>query len=570
MQLRKLKSSSLWFKQTEILQNTAQIATVIDQFVAQAITTGPSLHSTPTWNSILRAYAKSPTPIKALRIYNHFLFTNQPDKYTYPPLFKACSRLLSHSNGRELHAHVVKTGLDADIYVQNALLCLYGHVFGIRAARNLFDKMPERDIVSWNTLLGLYNNCKKSCARVLILFKRLICEDTRPDRITFVIVLSACARQVEIDCGRAVHCFVTKLGLECSINLENALLEMYTKSGDMDTALSLFNRMVSRRDALSCTIIMNGYVEMGLIDLARKIFDSVLVKDSVMWGAMIHGYVKAKRPEEALELFELMIGTGMVPDEKFMVGAISACASLSNVEFGRQVHQFINGNNICQDMFVKTALIDMYCKCGSLEEALIIFYKMSDEKDVFVWTTMIEGLANSGQGNRALGLFKQMQRQGVMPNEATFVSVLTACTHSGLITEGCQLFRAMATVYKIEPKIEHFGCLIDLLSRSGSLNPAEEFVEIMPCVDKLIAYKTLLSACVKYSEHNLGKRIANEIMKINTQDSATFVLLSNFYALTGQWSEANQLRRNMKQFDTNKKPGISAHVPGFTEKKSCI
>ncbi|TXG48165.1 hypothetical protein EZV62_027459 [Acer yangbiense] len=544
------------------LQKTAHNhnARVIDQVLSHAITNGLTTHSTSTWNCILRAYSKSPTPIKALRIFNQFSPSIYPDNYTYPPLLKACSSLFSLSMGTGLHARLTKTGLDADIYVQNALLQFYGVVVAdLTYAHVLFDRMPYRDIASWNTFLGIYNNNPDfGIQNLLILFKRLMCEEIKADKITFVILLSACAREEEIDCGRALHSFVTKVGLECNLNLENALLEMYTKCGDMDAALTLFNQMVSMRDLVSYTILINGYVEMGSVDLARQIFDNILIKDSVLWGSMIHAYVKAKQPKAALELFKKMVDDGvMIPDENIMVSVISACASLSDLQFGRLVHQFIFQNNISQDAFVKTALIDMYSKCGSLEEALVTFYKM-DDKDVFAWTTMIEGLAKSGIGDKALRLFNQMERQGVTPNEATFVSVLAACSHSGLITEGCQLFTRIATVYRVKPKMEHFGCIIDLLSRAGLLYQAEEFIKSIPSKDKLIAYKTLLSACIKYSEFNLGKKVANEIMNLGSQSNATFILLSNFYALTGQWDEVTEVRRNMKRFDARKKPGTSA------------
>ncbi|KAL5838955.1 hypothetical protein ACOSQ4_011563 [Xanthoceras sorbifolium] len=542
------------------LQKTAHDAKVIDQVHAQAITNG-LIYVTPTWNCILRAYSKSSKPVKALRIYNYFFIkecSTYPDNYTYPPLLKACSCLLSLSKGSELHARVTKTGLIGDIYVQNALLHFYGRVSELTDARVLFDRMPYRDIASWNTLLGIYNNNPDSGTQVLILFKRLMREEIKADKITLVILLSACAREEELHCGEALHCYATKVGLECLLNLENALLEMYTNCGNMDAALTLFNQMVSTRDIVSYTILINGYVAMGSLDLAREIFDNISVKDSVLWGSMMHAYVKAKRPKTALELFEKMVDEGAIPDENIMVSIISACASSSDLQYGRQIHRFMLRKNISQDTFVKTALIDMYSKCGSLEEALVTFYK-TDDKDIFTWTTMIEGLAKSGRGDKALRLFNQMERRGVMPNEATFVSVLAACSHSGLITEGCHLFGRMARVYSVQPKIEHFGCLIDLLSRAGLLYQAEEFIKIIPSEDKLIAYKTLLSACIKYSEFDLGKKVANDIMKLGSHCNATFILLSNFYALTGQWAEITGARRNMKQLDTRKKkPGTSA------------
>ncbi|XP_031260157.1 putative pentatricopeptide repeat-containing protein At3g15930 [Pistacia vera] len=537
---------------------TTYNAKIIDQVLTQSITNG-LFHATPTWNCILRAYSKSPTPIKAILIYNHFFIrknSTHPDNYTYPPLLKACLGVFSLPKGQELHAHVTKLGLDSDIYVQNDLIHFYGFMNELTSARGVFDEMPHRVIVSWNTLLGIYNDSSNSFVEVLVLFKRLICEEIKADRITLVILLSACAQFGRPDFGRAVHCYATKVGLECMLGLENALLGMYLKCREMRAALRVFDEMVSRRDVVSHTILIKGCAEMGIVELGREVFDMIVDKDTVIWSSMMHAYVKAKLPKEALKLFKIMVDEGVIPDENTMVSVLSACASLSDLECGRLVHRFIHQNNIKQDVFVKTALIDMYSKCGCLEDALVLFYKMGC-KDVFTWTIMIEGLANYGLGIEALRVFNQMERQGIKPNEATFVSVLAACSHSGLVTEGCQLFRRMVGVDRIQPKNEHFGCLIDLFSRAGLLYQAEEFIETMKAEDKLIAYKTLLSACIRYSEFDVGEKAAYKMMKLGPQNHATYILLSNFYAQAGQWAEVAEARRNMKEFDMRKMPGNS-------------
>ncbi|XP_044494876.1 putative pentatricopeptide repeat-containing protein At3g15930 [Mangifera indica] len=537
---------------------TTYNAKIIDQALTQSITNG-IFHATPTWNCILRVYSKSPTPIKAILIYNHYFSRKSsihPDNYTYPPLLKACLGVFSLPKGQELHAHLTKIGLDSDIYVQNDLIHFYGCMNYLTSARALFDEMPQRVIVSWNTLLSIYNDSCESIVEVLVLFKRLICEEIKADRITLVILLSACAQVGRLDFGRAVHCYATKVGLECMLGLENALLGMYLKCREKSAALRVFDEMDSRRDVVSHTILFKGCAEMGMVELARKIFDMIVVKDIVTWSLMMHVYVKAKLPKDVLKLFEKMVDDGVIPDENTMVSVLSACASLSNLQCGRLLHRFIYQKNIKQDVILKTALIDMYSKCGCLEDALVIFYKMGC-KDVFTWTIMIEGLANYGFGNEALRVFNQMERQGIRPNEATYVSVLAACSHSGLVTEGCKLFRRMVIVDQIQPKNEHFGCLIDLFSRAGLLHQAEEFIETMRAEDKLIAYKTLLSACIRYSEFDVGEKAAYKMMKLGLQSHATHILLSNFYAQAGQWAEVAEARRNMKEFDVRKMPGNS-------------
>ena len=473
-------------------------------------------------------------------------------------MLKACWRAGLLSKGKEVHAHVTKMGLDSDVYVGNALIQLYGTTGHVADACKLFDGMPQRDVASWNTLLGVYNDNSGSWVEVLVLFKRMMCEGVRGDYISMVIVFSACGKIGEGNFGKLVHGYVIKAGIEPALSLSNALLSVYTKCGEMHAAQGLFDEMPVMRDVVSYTILFNGYVDMGSVDSARGIFDQVRVKDIVSWNSMIHAYVKAKHPKQALDLFRKMEDEKVKPDETTMVSVLAACASLADLQYGRLIHWFMLQNNLRQDIFVGTALVDMYAKCGSMQEAMLTFYKM-DSRDVFTWTAAIDGVANHGHGgNKALSMFSEMERQGIKPNEATFVSILMACSRSGLVQEGCLLFKRMVEAYQIQPKIEHLGCLLDMLSRAGLLQQAEELIKLMPPGEKIIANKTLLSACINYLEGELGEKIANGLIELNSQSHATHILLSNFYALAGRWAEVAQTRRVMKETDTRKEPGISS------------
>lgn len=348
-----------------------------------------------------------------------------------------------------------------------------------------------------------------------------------------------------------------KNGFHCHVNLENAMLDMYVKYGNMNAAFTLFTEMGGRRDVVSHTILINGYVKTGFVDLARDIFDRMADKDLVLWNSMIRGYVESNRPNEALALFEKMENVKVKPDESTVVSILSACACLSDLQYGRHVHRLILAKNIIQDVVVGTALIDMYSKCGSIVDAMSTFHKMED-KDVFTWTTAIGGLANFGYVKESLDLFNRMENEGVNPNEATFVCVLTACRQAGLVKEGCFLFTRLVRDYKIQPKVEHFGCLIDLLSRAGQLHQAEDFIKTMDPGERLVAYKTLLSACMNYSKIDLGLKVADELYRLASEDHAVRVLLSNFYALAGEWSKVEEIRQNMKISRMLKEPGISS------------
>ncbi|KAI8000662.1 Pentatricopeptide repeat-containing protein [Camellia lanceoleosa] len=495
------------------LKSSAHNIKQLDQILTQTITTG-LLHTTPIWNCILRAYSKTPKPIKAILIYNHYSQSNSmiPDNFTFPSLLKACTSLNSFPKGKELHAHIIKVGLDCDVYVQNSLIHFYGSTGCIDDARFVFDKMSQRDITSWNSLLGTYNSNSVLRIEALVLFKEMICDGVGVDAITLVIILSALAEVRWVEYGSAVHGYMIKVGLFSKLNLENSLLGMYVKFGKMNAAMRLFDEMSSRRDVVSYTILIN----------------------------------RPKRPSEALELFKKMENETVKPDETTLVSVLVACASLSNLQYGRLVHRLILRNDMRHDVFVGTALIDMYCKCGSLDEAMVTFYKMVD-RDVFTWTTAIEGLANYGCVDEALKLFNQMENHGINPNEVTFVSVLTACRQSGLVDEGCFLLNKMVKIYNIQPKVEHFGCLVDLLSRAGMVHQAKEFIKTMPPGERLVAYKTLLGACISYSKINLGLEVADELIRLGSENLAVCILLSNLYALAGKWSKVEETRRQMKK-----------------------
>ncbi|KAL7211253.1 hypothetical protein ACSBR2_014186 [Camellia fascicularis] len=244
--------------------------------------------------------------------------------------------------------------------------------------------MSQRDLTSWNSILGTYNSNSVLRIEALVLFKEMICDGVGVDAITLVIILSALTEVRWVEYGSEVHGYMIKVGFFSKLNLENALLGMYVKFGKMNPAMRLFDEMSGRRDVVSYTILINRYVDMGFIDFARDIFDQMVDKDVVLWNSMIHGYVESKRPSEALELFKKMENETVKPDETTLVSVLVACAILSNLQYGRLVHRLILRNDMRHDVLVGIALIDMYCKCGSLDEAMVTFYKMVDRDEAMV------------------------------------------------------------------------------------------------------------------------------------------------------------------------------------------
>ncbi|PIA37820.1 hypothetical protein AQUCO_03000390v1 [Aquilegia coerulea] len=541
-----------------LLKQSSHNVKHLAQIFAQTITTG-LINKTLIWNYVLRSHSKCSTPIKAIHIYNYYYTKASyvlPDNHTYPCLLKACSHLCSLPKGQEIHAHAIKMGFDSDTYISNALIHFYGSMGQVVDARQCFDEMSNKDLVSWNSVIASYTASPEFQCEVFFLFKGMLVNGVGVDGITLAILLSACALVGRIEYGRATHGYVIKLGIRCGLNMRNALLSMYAKGGCMDTANRLFCEMAGERDTVSHTIMINGFMELGLVDDACKVFNQMVVKDLVAWNSMINGYVKVKRPKEALKLFEEMDKEKLNPDENTIVSVLLACASLSDLKHGRLAHRYILQRNINRDVVVGTALVNMYAKCGSLEEAMVTFYKM-DCKDVYAWTAAITGVADHGYGKEAMALFVKMENELLKPNEATFVSVLMACSRSGLVEEGCFLFDRMVEHYKIKPTVEHFGCLIDLLSRAGSLFQAEKFIECMPPEEKLVGYKTLLGATINYSDIDLGEKVAQKLIDLKPRSHGVYIMVSNFYALKGRWDKVIETRNIMKDMDMRKTVGIS-------------
>lgn len=288
-------------------------------------------------------------------------------------------------------------------------------------------------------------------------------------------------------------------------------------------------------------------------------FDGMTERDCVCWNAMIDGYAKHGRPDEAMGLFRAMLRSGFKADEVTVVTVLSAVAQLGSLESGKWVHSYVENHrrNIGFSVRVGTALVDMYYKCGSLEDACLVFDKMP-EKDVVAWNSMIAGYAMHGHSQKALELFYKLRNTKLKPTDITFIGVLNACSHAGLVQKGRELFNLMQNEYKIEPKIEHYGCMVDLLGRAGLVDEAYQLVQKMRIKPDLVMWGSLLASCRLHKKMALGERIANFLLGNGQADSGTYTLLSNIYAVVGNWSEVNRVRALMRENGVQKEPGCSS------------
>ncbi|KAF9685506.1 hypothetical protein SADUNF_Sadunf03G0061700 [Salix dunnii] len=423
------------------------------------------------YNVMIKAFAKKGIFRKCLMLFNKLREDGLwPDNFTYPFVLKAIGCLGEALEAEKIHGFVRKTGLEFDSYVCNSLMDI------------------EESYLN-------------------------------PNEPTVVSTLSACAALKCLELGKEIHFYVRER-LELTSIIGSALLDMYCKCGCLSVAREIFDGM-PHKNVICWTSMVSGYVNYGELDKARELFDRSPVRDVVLWTAMINGYVQFNHFDKAVALFQEMQIQRVKPDKFVLVALLTGCAQMGALEQGTWIHGYIDEKGIPVDAVVGTSLIEMYSKCGCIEKALRVFCGLR-EKDTATWTSIICGLAMNGKTSKALELFSKMKQVEAIPDEVTFIGVLSACSHGGLVKEGREFFNSMTSIYNIEPKLEHYGCLIDLLGRAGQLDQAEELIKkITNANNEIIVplYGSLLSACRIYKNVQMGERVAEQLLKIESRDS---------------------------------------------------
>ena len=345
-----------------------------------------------------------------------------------------------------------------------------------------------------------------------------------PDTHTYPFLLKAVAKLTAVREGEKIHSISIRNGFESLVFVQNSLVHMYAACGHADSAHKMFDLMVDR--------------------------------DLVAWNSVINGFALNGMPSEALTLFREMGLEGVQPDGFTMVSLLSACAELGALALGRRAHVYILKIGLSVNLHVNNALLDLYAKCGSIREAQKVFNEMED-KNVVSWTSLIVGLAVNGFGKEALELFKELERERLVPSEITFVGVLYACSHCGMVDAGFKFFKRMKNEYGIVPRIEHYGCMVDLLGRSGKVKEAYEYIQNMPLQPNAVVWRTLLGACTIHGNLALGEVARAQLLQLEPGHSGDYVLLSNLYAAERHWSDVQNVRRIMLTEGVRKTPGYS-------------
>ncbi|KAL5221953.1 hypothetical protein ABZP36_026666 [Zizania latifolia] len=480
----------------------------------------------------------------------------RPDAYTFPSLLKAAAAARGAAVGGAVHTHVVKFGMESNAHATSSLIVMYAGRGDGAAARAVLDACPMRGgtPILWNALISGHNRSgwfELSCCS----FVDMVRAGAIPTPVTYVSVLSACGKGKDLLLGIQVHKRVLESGVLPNLRVENALVDMYAECGDMDAAWVLFEGM-QVRNMVSWTSVISGLVRSGQVDRARELFDHMPERDTIAWTAMIDGYVQAGRFREALETFRHMQFCKVRADEFTMVSVVTACAQLGALETGEWARIYMSRYGIKVDVFTRNALIDMYSKCGSIDRALDVF-KETQNKDKFTWTTIILGLAVNGHGKEAIDMFYRMLKALQAPDEVTFIGVLTACTHAGLVDKGREFFLSITETYKIVPTVMHYGCLIDVLGRAGKLTEALDTIDKMPMKPNSTIWGTLLAACRVHNNSEIGELAADRLLKLDPDNSTPYILLSNMYAKSNRWKDVRLIRQSMMDKGIKKEPGCS-------------
>ncbi|XP_011000737.1 PREDICTED: pentatricopeptide repeat-containing protein At5g16860 [Populus euphratica] len=642
----------------------------------QSLTPSPS--AVYFWNALIRCSIRPGLLNHSLALFrNMWRLGWTPDNYTFPLVFKACGDLMCCRLGASIHGVVFSTGFESNVFVCNAIVTMYGRCGELDYAHKLFDEMCERrvyDLVSWNSIVAVYVQ-RGDCKNALRLFDSM-CKlgdiDMRPDVVSLVNVLPACASMGAWLHGKAVHGIAVRSGSFEDLFVGNALVDMYAKCGMVDEASKVFDR-IKEKDVVSWNAMVNGYSQIGrfedalglfekmreenielnvvtwsaviagfaqrglgcetldvfremqvcgskpnvvtlvsllsgcasvgallhgkethcyaikcmlnfegsdleddimvinaLIDMyakckrismARTMFDSIEPedKDVVSWTVMIGGYAQHGEANDALELFSWMIKQdGLVKPNCFTIScALIACARLAALRLGRQIHAYILRNHFDSAfLYVANCLLDMYAKSGDIDVARFVFDNLK-QKNFVSWTSLMTGYGMHGRGEEALQVFDEMRRVGLQPDGVTLLVVLYACSHSGMIDQGIKFFNSMSKEFGVIPGQEHYACMVDLLGRAGRLNEAMELIEGMQMEPSSVVWVALLSGCRIHANVELGEHAAKQLLELNSENDGSCTLLSNIYANARRWKDVARVRSLMKNSGIRKRPGCS-------------
>ncbi|KAL4202940.1 hypothetical protein AMTRI_Chr02g266000 [Amborella trichopoda] len=582
------------------------------------------------YNSIIKGFINQGLFVEALELYSLLLDEGLiPDNFTFPCVLKACAGLCWLEQGKKIHEFInflseSSKNYEPNMFVDCALIDMYEKCESLIEAQKVFEGMPYRDLVSWTAMIcGTVHN--GHWLKALVLFSKMRAEGIKPDPAMLSAILPACSRSSALPQGKMLHSFTIRSGIDGSLNVMNALVDMYSKcnrtqeawlvflsiedkdliswssmiagysqNGEYKECLELFLsliregirpnsvifpsvlpcfgalNMLNKGKEVHCNVIRNGFefdvfVGSSLIDMyarcgcmkwAELVFEIMQDRDVTIWNSIINGYAECGDLDKAFILLRTIRDTGTEPNSVTIVSVLPLCTSLATLQHGREIHGYAIKAGLGSVVNVGNALIDLYCKCGHLELGLNVFGQMR-ERDIVTYNSIIAAHGMHGNTDHAFSLFNQMERERVEPNKVTFLALLSACSHGGLVERGRVFFNSMTDDYGIKPEMEHYACMVDMLGRSGCLDVAWEFIKAMKIEPGIDVLGSLLGACRVYNRIDIAEKVSEKLFKMEQSDAGYYVLLSNIYAASGRLGEAMQVRKLMRERGISKNPGVS-------------
>lgn len=524
-----------------------------------------------TWTILMSGYARIGASRMVLDLFSDMRIEGvRANQFTLSSVLKCCSSVSDLRMGKGIHGWILRNGINLDVILENSVLDFYVKCGTFDYAEKLFELMVEKDTVSWNIMVGanlLVGDMEKSLEMfrglpykdvaswntiidgltrngyertALELLYEMVKNGPAFNKVTFSIALVLVSSLSTMDLGRQIHGHILRSGFQKDGFVRTSLIDMYCKCGKMEKASIIFRKM-----PLPCVRAKNS-----------KFTSDELTTEIVSWSSMVSGYVRNGEYEDALKMFISMVRDQVEVDRFTVTSIISACADAGILELGRQIHAYVQKVGHTKDLHFSSSSIDMYAKCGCLDDAWTAF-KQTVNLNVVSWTSMIIACALHGKGRKAVWLFEQMMHKGIKPNEVTFVGVLSACSHAGLLEEGYKYFRLMKEVYCIKPGVEHFTCMVDLYGRAGHLDKAKEFIHENGISHLTAVWKSFLSSCRLHKNIEMGKWVSETLLQLEPLDSGPYILFSNMCATSERWEEAAEMRSLMQQRRVNKVPGQS-------------
>ncbi|KAL5845230.1 hypothetical protein ACOSQ4_011188 [Xanthoceras sorbifolium] len=560
-----------------------------------------SVRDTVFYNAMITGYSRNNDGHAAVELFRDMLRDGiRPDNFTFTSILSAFSLIVDDERQcLQMHCVVVKSGTEHVTSVLNALVSVYVKCASspfvssssslMDAARKVFDEMSEKDELSWTTMItGYVKNDDLDAARqfldgmnlkvagawnamisgyvhhkfyreALEIFRKMLLLGIQLDGFTYTGVISACANAGLFQIGKQMHAYLLRTEanptLDYSLSVNNAFITFYSKCGKIDEARDIFNQM-QVRDLVSWNAILSAYVSGGRIEEAQSHFRNMRDRNLLTWNVMISGLAQNGFGEEGLKLFNKMKLEGLEPCDYAFAGAITSCSVLGSLDNGRQLHAQLVRFGFEASLSAGNALITMYARCGVVEAADCLFNTMPSVDSVS-WNAMIAALGQHGRGAQAVELYERMLKEGILPDRITFLTILSACSHAGLVEDGRRYFDSMHKLYGIAPGEDHYARVIDLLCRAGRFSEALDVIESMPFKPGAPIWEALLAGCRIHGNMDLGIQAAERLFEMIPQHDGTYVLLSNMYAALGKWDDAAKIRKLMRDRGIKKEPGCS-------------